>query len=155
MIKSTIHLNVPSCLGGTAGTLTANTPRILSSSSLVVPIAGIATSISEYQFDSVLGKTVRITLNGNYKRVLCLAEVQVYGAVFEFDLPIGKLFNFPEMVINRFAFIQDRSENAVGNRDLEFESTIFANMVLSSDNSQSGAQSAVVSFDILRCLYIA
>ena len=120
-----------------------------------IDVNGIANAISEYEFDSVLGKTVRIALNGNYKRVLCLAEVQVYGAVFEFDLPIGKLFNFPEMVINRFAFIQDRSENTVGNRDLEFESTIFANMVLSSDNIQSGAQSAVVSFDILRCLYIA
>ena len=89
----------------------------------------IAAVISTYEFASVIGRRINITLNGNFPRVLCLAEVEVYGAVFQFDLQIGKMFNFPEMSINRLAFIQDSvEESREGNEYLDHELSIFRDM---------------------------
>ena len=90
---------------------------------------GIATAISTYEFASVTGRRINIKLNGNFPRVLCLAEVEVYGAVFEFDLQIGKMFNFPEMSINRLAFIQDSTEQLrEGNEYSDHESSLFRDL---------------------------
>jgi hypothetical protein len=52
-----------------------------------------------------------ITLNGAVERVLCLAEVVVYGISYDFQIPIGKLSNSPPTNVDRIVFFQD---NAVG-----------------------------------------
>ena len=85
-----------------------------------------------FTFDNinVVGKSIKISLNGDDSRVLCLAEVEVYGSVFEFNLEIGQLFNLPETNFNRLAFIQDRSETIAENADLDYESSIFTNITI-------------------------
>lgn len=51
-------------------------------------------------------RITQITLNG--KSRLSLAEVQVFGFKYDFDLPIGEIFDFSEKVkVNRIGFLQD------------------------------------------------
>ena len=83
-------------------------------------------------FNNVISRKLRITLNGGTARVLCLAEVQVFGAVFDFDVPIGKIFNIPpEVNFNRIAFVQDRSEEKEVNVDLEEASSVITGLSFS------------------------
>lgn len=59
--------------------------------------------------EKVEGQKLRITLTGNFPRILCLAEVQVFGFKYDFDLPIGEIFSFnEEMKVNRIGFLQDK-----------------------------------------------
>ena len=53
---------------------------------------------------------LRIMLDGSVDRVLCLAEVQVFGFIYDFDIRIGKIFTFPESSIKRIAFFQELDE---------------------------------------------
>lgn len=56
--------------------------------------------------EKVEGQKLRITLTE--KSRLCLAEVQVFGFKYDFDLPIGEIFEFSEkMKVNRIGFLQD------------------------------------------------
>jgi len=72
---------------------------------------GKAPSVKEFLFNDIIGIRVRISLNGNKERTLCLAEVQVYGPSFQFDFPIGELLNLPaDLNVNRIAFVQDHNE---------------------------------------------
>ena len=50
---------------------------------------------------------VKISLNGEVKRILSLADVQVFGDSFEFNFDLGREFNIPRTNVNRIAFIQD------------------------------------------------
>ncbi len=58
-----------------------------------------------------VGRILRITLNGDSKRLLCLAEVEVYGSITTFDIHWGDFFNLPAMNINRIALIQDQGQS--------------------------------------------
>ena len=106
-------------------------------------INGTADMKSTYEFDSVIGRSINIVLNGNHRRILCLAEVQIYGSLFEFDVPIGKLFNLPQSNINRIAILQDRDENSKQNFDLDHESSIFTRMSFSEDDQRDSPHSVV------------
>lgn len=55
---------------------------------------------------------VKISLNGNVARILSLAEVQVIGNTYEFDIPLGSLFNTPKREINHVAFIHDGGDES-------------------------------------------
>lgn len=59
--------------------------------------------------EKVEGRKLRITLTEkSEKSRLCLAEVQVFGFKYDFDLPIGEIFDFSEKVkVNRIGFLQD------------------------------------------------
>jgi hypothetical protein len=71
---------------------------------------GTSPPMKEFLFNNVIGTRVRIVLNGNEKRTLCLAEVQVYGSSYQFDFPIGEILNFPaDLEVNRIAFVQDQN----------------------------------------------
>jgi len=111
-------------------------------STAVETYSGTASTISSFEFDGVIGNRIKIILNGNSPRVLCLAEVQVYGTEFQFDIPIGQLFYLPEMSFNRLAFIQDRSESVARNVDLDYESSLFKSISISE-----GDQSDLVSVE--------
>lgn len=69
---------------------------------------GIADAVTEFMFDNIVGKRVRITLNGSHARTLCLAEVQVFGNIFRFDIPLGEVLSLPNMNVNRIAFVQEQ-----------------------------------------------
>ncbi len=58
-----------------------------------------------------VGRILRIRLNGDSKRLLCLAEVEVRGSMTTFDIHWGDFFNLPAMNINRIALIQDQGES--------------------------------------------
>ena len=94
---------------------------------------GVANSIITFEFDNVIGQKVNIVLNGSSMRVLCLAEVQVFGSIFDFDVPVGEVFNLPEMNFNRLAFIQERN----GNVDLDEESSVITDLSFSDEESQN------------------
>jgi len=51
--------------------------------------------------------TVKISLNSNISRILSLAEVEVFGDYYNFDVSFGALFNLSKRTVNRIAFIQD------------------------------------------------
>jgi len=48
-------------------------------------------------------------------------------------MPVGEMFNLPEMSLNRLAFIQDRN----GNADLDEESSIITDISFSDEESQN------------------
>ncbi len=64
-------------------------------------------------FDGSSGQKIHIMLLGDQERSLCLAEVKVLGYGYTFDVQVGKLFNFPELSINRVALIQEVGDNDV------------------------------------------
>jgi len=102
---------------------------------------GVENKYVTFDFE-VIGQKVRIVLNGSSMRVLCLAEVQVFGSVFDFDVPIGELLNLPEMSINRVAFIQDR-----GNVEIDQESSIISAISFSEKESQTAGVRILVFVD--------
>ena len=95
-----------------------------------------ADAVATIAFDGVDGRKIRVMLNGNITRLLCLAEVQVYGDVIQFDIPVGNLFNLPEMTFNTLAFVQDRNEGMESNIDLMEESSIITGLSFSKGNDQ-------------------
>jgi hypothetical protein len=95
-----------------------------------------APPVKEILFDNVIGTRVRIVLNGNEKRTLCLAEVQVYGPSFQFDFPIGQILNLPpDLKVNRIAFVQDHDT-------FEHEASIIENIVF-YDSQRQGIKTTV------------
>ena len=85
---------------------------------------GNAPSTQVFLFSDVIGTRVRITLNGDEERTLCLAEVQVFEPTFHFDIPIGEILNLPsDLKVNRIAFVQDHKE-------AENEASVIENMVI-------------------------
>lgn len=66
-----------------------------------------APAVLKIPLPDVIGKRLRISLNGGYERVLSLAEVEVYDNSYLFDIPVGFLLSFPTSFVNRIAFIQD------------------------------------------------
>ena len=101
---------------------------------------GVANTTVTFGFDNVIGQKVKIVLNGSSMRVLCLAEVQVFGSIFDFDIPVGEMFNLPEMSVNRLAFIQYRN----GNIDLDQESSIITDILFSDEESQNSVAVCIV-----------
>ena len=101
---------------------------------------GVANTTVTFGFDNVIGQKVNIVLNGSSMRVLCLAEVQVFGSIFDFDVPVGEMFNLPEMSVNRLAFIQYRN----GNIDLDQESSIITDILFSDEESQNSVAVCIV-----------
>ena len=97
--------------------------------------SGVAEAASTtFIFNNSIGRKLRIVLNGNTSRVLCLAEVQIFGAVFDFDVPVGQMFNIPPNTnFNRIAFVQDRSEDREDNFDLEEASSVITNISFSAN----------------------
>ena len=97
------------------------------------------------KFDGSPGTTLRVMLLGDYERILCLAEVKVFGFSYNFNLRIGKLFNFPEMSINRVAFVQELEENGLTQPFIDFsevrESTSIRDFYITDDESQEVAVS--------------
>lgn len=77
----------------------------------------------EVFLDNVLGRKVRVSLNGAEPRVLSLSEVQVFGNIYNFDIPIGQIFRFSDDEINRLAIIQDYEI-------VETESCLIQNMTI-------------------------
>ncbi len=59
---------------------------------------------------NVSGAKVRIQLDGQKERVLCLAEVQIFGNTRIFDIAIGQIFNLPETILDRIEFIQEKED---------------------------------------------
>lgn len=90
----------------------------------------------EVPFNDVIGRKVKIQLNGNSPRVLSLAEVQVFGNVYNFDIPLGQIFRFTDEYINRLAIVQDYKsvdEESSLIQDLHFyKNEIYERMVLVS-----------------------
>lgn len=58
-------------------------------------------------FDGNIGRRVRVSMKGNSDRVLCMAEVQVFGFMYAFDIRIGKIFNFPQIKMKHIVFVQE------------------------------------------------
>lgn len=55
----------------------------------------------------IIGKVVRIQLNDEgVERVLCLAEVMIFGNSFRYDSAIGMLLRMPPTNVNKLALIQ-------------------------------------------------
>ena len=96
-------------------------------------------NIVTFEFDDIIGRTLTIQLNGNYPRVLCLAEVQVYGSIYSFVAPIGVMLDLPAMNINHFSFLQDQSFDG-----LDSESSVIADIMFST---QAHNSKTVVSFE--------
>lgn len=93
-------------------------------------------SILTLDVGQVTGVRVRITLLGEQLRVLCLAEVQVFGPLYEFDVPLGIYFSYPDDTkANRIAIIQDGSSAGSENRylkspvDLQEPSTLVSSIL--------------------------
>lgn len=57
-----------------------------------------SSSSIEIKLDSITGQKVRLSLKGK-NRVLCLAEVKVYGEYYDFDLPIGEIFRYVKCLL--------------------------------------------------------
>ena len=85
---------------------------------------GSTEAVTDFTFDDVLGQRIRISLNGVTTRVLSLAEVQVFGTVFTFDVPLGRMFNLPPTNFNRIEMIQDRDGGSSDNVGKEESSVI-------------------------------
>lgn len=64
----------------------------------------------EIPFKDKSGRKFKIQLNGTESRVLSLAEVQVFGNVYNFDIPLGQIFRFTNDYVNRIAIVQDYSQ---------------------------------------------
>ena len=64
----------------------------------------------EILFNDTTGRKVRIQLNGTESRILSLAEVQVFGNVYNFDIPLGQILRFSNDYVNRLAIVQDFSQ---------------------------------------------
>ena len=64
----------------------------------------------EIPFNDASGRKVKIQLSGTESRVLSLAEVQVFGNVYNFDIPLGHIFRFTDDYVNRIAIVQDYSQ---------------------------------------------
>ncbi len=89
---------------------------------------GDDTSTIHVHLKNATGKFVRITLNGDSHRVLCLAEVQIFGNIQELDVAIGKIYNLPESTFDRIEFTQ-KEKNTVGpNRDID-DTTLTSTMI--------------------------
>lgn len=58
----------------------------------------------EINLDNVTGQSVRLNLKGK-NRVLCLAEVKVYGEYYDFDLPIGEIFRYVKCLLTFSLFL--------------------------------------------------
>ena len=96
-------------------------------------------------FDGSTGQKIRIVLLGDSERVLCLSEVQVFGFTYTFDLPIGKLLNFPEMAINRIAFMQELSTSSrITGFSEKSESTHLKDFFIYNDKNQEVAVSTLI-----------
>ncbi len=72
---------------------------------------GYETSTIRVHLNNITGKTIRISLNGNFHRVLCLAEVQIFGTIQDFDVAIGNIYDLPESTFDRIEFVQKKSNN--------------------------------------------
>ncbi len=59
---------------------------------------------------NVSGAKVRIQLDGQKERVLCLAEVQIFGNTRIFDVAVGQIFNLPKTILDRIQFIQEKED---------------------------------------------
>jgi len=70
----------------------------------IVDVSGDQVSIN---FDGGVGQRIRVTMNGKLDRVLCMAEVQVFGFVYTFEIRIGKIFNFPPIKMRHIVFVQE------------------------------------------------
>ena len=96
-------------------------------------------------FDGSLGYRLRIMLLGDFERILCLAEVKVFGFSYNFNLRIGKLLNFPKMSINRVAFVQELGKAGLTHPFLDLsevrESTSIRDFYITDDGSQEVAVS--------------
>lgn len=93
-------------------------------------------SVLTLERDQVSGVRVRITLLGEHLRILCLAEVQIFGPLYEFDVPLGIFFSFPDNTkANRIAIIQDDILPSSENRylkspaDLQEPSTLVSSIL--------------------------
>ena len=64
----------------------------------------------EIPFNDASGRKIKIQLNGAESRVLSLAEVQVFGNTYHFDVPLGQIFRFSNDYVNRLAIVQDYSQ---------------------------------------------
>ncbi len=69
-------------------------------------------SIIVVDMNNIIGSKVRIQLNGRTERVLCLAEVQIFGNTRIFDVAIGQIFNLPETILDQVQFIQEKEDFA-------------------------------------------
>jgi len=104
---------------------------------------GNAPPKQEFLFSNVIGTRIRITLNGDEKRTLCLAEVQVFVPSLQFDIPIGEILNLPaDLKVNRIAFVQDH-------KVAENEATVIKNLVIY--DSDIGGGGTVSSFHCECC----
>ena len=100
---------------------------------------GKAPPVKEILFDNIIGARVRIVLNGDKERTLCLAEVQVYGPSFQFDFPIGQILNLPaNLKVNRIAFVQDHD-------NFEHEASAIEDIVF-YDSQRQGITATVSTF---------
>lgn len=118
-------------------TITVRDSNNYTMASVIYHDAANATTI--FEFDDIIGRTLTIQLNGNYPRVLCLAEVQVYGSIYSFVAPIGVMLDLPAMNINHFSFLQDQSFDG-----LDSESSVIADIMFST---QAHNSKTVVSFE--------
>ena len=104
----------------------------------------VAAAVTAFEFDNVKGRKIKVMLNGDTARILCLAEVQVFGNVIKFDVPIGGLFPLPKMNFNTLAFVQDRNEALDSNLDLMEESTILTDLSFSRGDDQIAEVSSTI-----------
>ncbi len=94
-----------------------------------------------------VGRILRIALNGDSQRPLCLAEVEVYSSIITFDIHWGIFFNLPEMKFNRIAFIQDQG-GSLSQEEGHLESSQISDIVVTKDRNIEVA----VSYSSLVCV---
>lgn len=96
------------------------------------------------------GKTLRIKLNGSSERTLCLCEVEIYGNIQIFELPIGEQFNLPEMIFNRIEFLQDNGGISIRNfDDVNYVSTEIQDISI----REIGREKVLVSIISFVCIF--
>ncbi len=99
--------------------------------------------IFRISFEHSVGRTLRIALNGDTQRILCLAEVEVYSSLTAFDIHWGNFFNLPTMKFNRIAFIQDHGERQTLEEEYS-ESSRITDIIITKDTNMEVAVSLLL-----------